>query len=117
MLGLCAAGWAVAILGGCANPDDAIGFQEKDPAARLRAIQRAAATQDQDAIPELIGELQSDDAAERMLAIRGLEKMTGQTLGYDHAASPADRTLAAQRWAEWYSHRAESSKSVGENGT
>ena len=116
-LGLCAAAWAAAALGGCANPDDAVGFQEKDPAARLRAIRRASAAQDQAAIPDLIGALQSDDAAERFFAIRGLEKLTGQTHGYDHAASPAERQIASQRWADWYSHQAESSKKVGGSGT
>lgn len=90
---------------GCANPDSAVGFQERDPAARLRAIRQAAAAGDRSAIPDLIRLLESDDAAERLLAIRTLEHMTGQTLGYDHAAAPDDRRAAAERWADWYSHQ------------
>ena len=116
LLWLCAAGWAAGTIGGCANPDDAVGFQEKDPAARLRAIRRATSEQDHAAIPDLIRALESDDPAERLFAFRGLEKLTGQTLGYDHAASREDRTQAAKRWAEWYSHAAESTKKEGGSG-
>ena len=87
---------------GCANPDTAVGFQENSPNARLRAIRQAAATGDQSAVPGLIGLLESDDPAERLLAIRSLEKITGQTLGYDHAAGREERQEAVQRWALWY---------------
>jgi HEAT repeat protein len=90
---------------GCANPDSAVGFHEKDPAARLRAIRQAAAAQDRSAIPGLIGELESDDPAERFLAIRALERITGQTQGYDHAAGSAKRQEAVRRWGVWYSQQ------------
>jgi hypothetical protein len=82
-----------------------VGFQENDPAARLRAIQKAAASGDRGAIPDLINELESDDPAERLLAIRALERITGQTLGYDHAAGLTERQEGVRRWAEWYSHQ------------
>lgn len=93
------------VLTGCANPDSAVGFDEPSPAARLRAIRQAGEQGDKSAIPGLIGELESDDPAERILAIRTLEKLTGQTHGYDHAASPDDRRAAAGRWAKWYSEQ------------
>jgi hypothetical protein len=92
-------------VGGCASPDKAVGFDEPDPHARLRAVQRAAASGDRSSIPALINLLSSDDAAERMLAIRSLESMTGQTLGYDHAAPPEARREAAGRWAAWYAQQ------------
>jgi len=95
---------------GCAHSDDAIGFQEQDPAARLRAVRRAAETRDQSSIPQLIDELESDDPAQRMLAIQALQEITGQTLGYDHAAGPEQRAAAVRRWAEWYSQRSETTK-------
>ena len=49
----------------------------------------------------LIGALESDDAAERMLAITALERITGETFGYDFAAPRAERTAAIGRWLEW----------------
>ncbi len=101
-----------AAMGGCADPESAVGFEEKDPAARLRAIRQAASTNDASAIPSLISLLQSDDAAERLLAIRALERMTGETRGYDHAAPLDERNAAVERWATWYA-----STSGGTGGT
>jgi len=88
-------------LAGC-QEHDRTDFDDVDPAARIQAIQDAAASNDRSAIPDLIRSLDSDDPAERMLAIRALEQMTGQTLGYEHWAPRADRAAAAQRWADWY---------------
>jgi HEAT repeat protein len=95
----------LALLGGCADPASVVGFQEIDPGARLRAIRQAAATNDRAAVPSLINELESDDPAERLLAIRALEKITGQTLGYDHAAGVEDRQEGVRRWVAWYSQQ------------
>ncbi len=93
------------LVSGCSNPDSAVGFDESSPAARLRAIRQAGELGDKSAIPGLIGELESDDPAERFMAIRTLEKLTGQTLGYDHSASPDDRRESAGRWSKWYSEQ------------
>lgn len=86
----------------CADPDKTVGFNETNPAARLRAVRQAAQTEDPAAIRPLITRLDSDDPAERLLAIRTLERITGQTLGYDHAAPRHERDAAVQRWAQWY---------------
>lgn len=96
---------------GCASPSSAVGFEEKDPGARLRAIQDAAETDDRTKIDELIELLASDDPAERLLAIRTLERMTGETKGFDHSGTPASRRAAIERWAAWY--RAEGGGGVG----
>jgi HEAT repeat protein len=93
---------AAAALTGCANPDTAVGFHEQNPAARIRAIRQAAATGDRSAIPDLIDLLESDDPAERVLSIRTLQGMTGQTLGYDHSAPLEERREAVRRWSAWY---------------
>lgn len=96
---------AALALPGCADPSAAIGFDEQAPDARLRAIRRAASDNDHSATPDLIRALESDDPAERLLAIRTLEKLTGQTLGYDHAAPIEERRTATRRWADWYASR------------
>jgi hypothetical protein len=82
------------------------GFEDHDPAARINSIHDAASTNDRSSIPDLIRSLDSDDPAERLLAIRTLEKLTGQTLGYDHSAPRPERSEAAQRWADWYAQQA-----------
>ncbi len=92
-------------LSGCSDPGGVVGFNEDDPAARMRAVRKAAQERDQDAIKPLIQRLESDDPAERLVAIRTLERLTGQTLGYDHAASRVERAAAVQRWTDWYAER------------
>ena len=82
------------------------GFGDVDPSARLRSIEEAASTDDRSSVPALIIALESDDAAERFLAIHTLERMTGQTLGYDHSAPRPERRAAAERWQAWYSSQA-----------
>jgi hypothetical protein len=89
-----------ATLCGCAGE---VSFDSPDSAARLRAIQKAAADDDRSSIPKLIEMLDSDDPAVRLLSIRTLESMTGQTLGYDPIAPSYERTPAVNRWQEWYS--------------
>lgn len=105
---VCLAGTMLAA-GGCADPDSAVGFDEPAPAARFRAIHSAAATDDQKAIPDLIQMLDSDDPAERVLAIGTLERLTGQSLGYDASASSTSRDAAVGRWVEWYAQQGRTS--------
>jgi HEAT repeat protein len=78
------------------NPPDS--FQSVDPAGRMHAASRAAATGDQTAIPELVDMLASDDPAERLIAISTLEKLTGERLGYDPTGYPSSREAAIARW-------------------
>jgi hypothetical protein len=95
----------VAISAGCANPDSAVGFDQPDTAARMRAIRTAAANNDVGAVPALIGRLESDDPAERLLAQRTLEKLTGESQGYEYAASKQERDAAVDRWVAWQAAR------------
>ncbi|HRJ50541.1 MAG TPA: HEAT repeat domain-containing protein, partial [Phycisphaerales bacterium] len=61
--------------------------------------------QDASAVPGIVPLLESDDPAVRMVAIRSLERITGQTLGYDHSADEPERRAAAERWERWVSER------------
>lgn len=92
---------AAAPLGGCADPAKEVSFEAPDPAARIRALKVAGRTEDRRAIPDLIQTLDSEDPMQRMVAIRTLEKMTGQTLGYEHAAPWWERNEAVERWVDW----------------
>lgn len=87
-------------LPGCARstPD---GFDALAPEGRIDAIVRSARDGDRSRVPQLISQLDSDDPAVRMLAIRALERITGETKGYDHAASAQKRDEAVRRWVSW----------------
>lgn len=84
---------------GCASaPAD---FNSPEPAARNAAIVRAARDQDQKAIPDLIRMLESDDPTTRVLAIRALERLTGETRGYHPEADEGARKQAVDAWVAW----------------
>ncbi len=70
-----------------------------NPASRLYAIHRAAATGDEAAVPALVESLDHDDPAVRMMAINALERLTGTRMGYDPYAGPVARRQAADAWA------------------
>ncbi len=98
------------LLGACALPERRADFRSVDPQERTLALAQAAQAEDERAIPVLIAMLDSDDAGERMLAIRTLERMTGQTFGYDYAAPPAQREPAVQDWVRWQRSRGSGSE-------
>lgn len=84
-------------LSGC-GPSVVPSFDSPEPAARNAAIVHAAADRDRASIPELVRMLESDDPATRLLAITALERLTGETRGFDYAASPFEREQAVARW-------------------
>jgi len=84
----------------CSTPKKA--FDSPAPAKRLEALTDPVLMKDRSTIPDRIRMLESDDPAVRMLAFRSLERMTGLTLGYDHAAPRAERRLAVDRWEVWW---------------
>lgn len=109
--------WVLAggLVGGCQTPR---GFNSPDPNLRLDAIVEAAedrgaasgggagsglgaAGVDRASAVELIRQLESNDPAARLFAIRTLEALTGETLGYDYAGHPWERSEAVARWTAW----------------
>ncbi len=59
---------------------------------------RTAASGDKRDIPNLVRMLDSDDPTTRVLAIRTLERLTGDALGYDPHAEPYQREAMVERW-------------------
>jgi hypothetical protein len=76
------------------------GFDSPSPTKRLDAIAQSSQETDKKSLGQLVEKLSSTDPAERMLAIRALEKREGTTLGYDHAAPKWERIEAINRWNE-----------------
>lgn len=89
---------ALLLIVGCRFPAREGGFDSVHPSARLSAIERAARQGDRTALPRIVESLDADDPLERFLAIQSLERLTGTTLGYDHAAPRSDREDAVVRW-------------------
>ena len=87
-------------LSGCIPPTP-VGFDSPDPTRRLAAIADAGASEDPAAIPDLIEQLESNDPGARLLAVRSLERITGETLGYDYADPWWVRNEAVRRWRRW----------------
>ena len=87
-----------ALLASCAGPGLHAGFDAPDPAARLHATVQAAAENDTTKLPQIVEDLDSDDSAVRMLSIYALERLTGETLGYNFAAPKPDRQAAVEAW-------------------
>jgi hypothetical protein len=85
---------------GC-RPTTKPDFHSPEPGARNEAIIDAAASKNQAAIPDLVRMLQSDDGATRLLAIRTLERLTGETLGYDYASNLETRRAGIARWENY----------------
>ncbi len=100
-----AAAASILAAAGCIPPIPE-GFDSPDPAMRLRAIAEAGERRDTSAVPDLIEQLESTDPGARLLAIRALERITGETLGYDYAAPLWARGEAVDRWRRWYEQHA-----------
>ncbi len=95
--------WVLPVLlvqgcGGAIRPS----FDSPEPAARNAAIVDAAGRQgNDDALPELVRLLESDDPATRLLAITTLERKTGTRLGYHYDAPESRREPALLAWRQW----------------
>jgi len=86
--------------GGCSWPQESL--DSPLPNRRTEALTDPAKIDDPSTIRGRIVLLDSDDPLVRMLAIRSLERMTGTTLGYDHAAGQQARDQAVAAWVDWY---------------
>jgi hypothetical protein len=92
---------ACALLISCI-PDEKAGFDEPGPSKRLEAIIQASGPDaDPRSLPRLVEQLDSQDPAARMLAIRALENRTGETLGYVHTDPEWQRQEAIDRWMNY----------------
>lgn len=86
---------------GCAPSATEGGFKNPAPGAQVYAIESAVREERKQQIPEIVECLRSDDDLVRMMAIGALERMTGQTLGYDFADPLPLRLEGYRRWREW----------------
>ena len=90
----------VLALVGCGPAASEGGFDSANSAARMYAIEYAARDGDRTAIPRLVEQLNADDEAVRALAIASLERLTGQTKGYNDYDPIELRREAVARWVQ-----------------
>jgi hypothetical protein len=94
----CAAG--VMLAGFCCGCESGAGprsIDNPDSGQKIEAIVASEAGQ----IPQLIRELENDDPAVRFYAIGKLERLTGQTFGYQYYVDEEKRAPAVMQWKAW----------------
>ncbi len=88
--------------GGCSEPTGPRTVASEDLNIKIQAIRVAAEQNDLTAAPQLVKDLESDDAAVRMYAIMGLQEMNGgKDFGYVYYADDEQRRPAVAKWREW----------------
>lgn len=85
------------LLGSCI-PAPAPSFESESPNARLEAIAEASNATDETSLRKLVGQLDAEDPAARLMAITALQKRTGETFGYLAADPPWRRRAAIEQW-------------------
>mgnify|MGYP005840835981 CR=1 FL=1 len=80
---------------------------------RSMAARTAGDRGDRAALPALVRQLEDEDSAARFFAILALERITGTRLGYDYAASAAERGRAVRRWQNYLRTASQPALSAG----
>ncbi len=76
-------------------------LQSEDPSVRLEAIHTAGQGKDPKTLPYLVDRLSDSEQEIRFFAILALERITGQTMGYEYYGPVAQRNEAVRRWRDW----------------
>lgn len=97
--------WVGLALAGCSNGGGGLSIylrlQDDDPDVRIQAMAQAVESHDPQAVPYLVENLGSGNGDVRLFASLALEKLTGQTMGYEYYASPSQREQAIELWRKW----------------
>src|SRR5688500_16663070 len=87
--------------GGCSEPTGPRTVFNEELTVKIPAIKEAGRTRDLSAAPQLVRDLESDDAAVRLFAIKGLRKIAGTEFGYVYYADVEQRRAAIIKWRQW----------------
>lgn len=94
---------------GCSGYTGPRSVVNDDPAVKIPEIRKAVDRGDRSVMPQLVADLDSDDAAVRLYAIQALQRLSGASFDYDWTL--ADRTKrrpAIEKWKAYVeSHAAE----------
>lgn len=87
------------ILLGCSGYTGPRSVVNEDPYVKIPEIHKAVDRGDTSVLPQLVSDLDSDDPAVRLYSIGALERLTGQTFGYDWTQEDrAPRRPAIDQW-------------------
>ena len=113
LLACALAGCAISVgslSGGCTAPRGPLVVTDPDPSVKIPAIKKAVRKKDRGAVKQLVADLDSDDPAVRFYAINGLQRITGERLGYDYYADDEARRAAVRRWQDWANGRVQEAR-------
>ena len=96
---------AVCAISGCTAPRRPLVVTDPDPSVKIPAYKKAVRERDDDAAPQLVADLESDDPAVRLFAIEALERVTGTTRGYRYFDDETDRRESVAKWQAWLKER------------
>lgn len=92
---------AAVCIGGCSGVSGPRVVADPDPSIKIPAIKAVAETNDYSEVKQLVKDLESDDPAVRFYSITALEKLTGQTFGYQYFVDEEKRAPALGKWKAW----------------
>lgn len=94
--------WAI-LLGGCkpTSGDYLKGISAAKPEVATEAMSKAAEKKSRRAIVPLVKRLYDEDPVIRLSAIRALQGITGQDMGYRYYQPEVKRIAAIKRWEAW----------------
>lgn len=95
--------WAV-VPGGCGwlgSSNYVKNISAADPEVATVAMNKAAQTKSRGAIVPLVKRLYDEDPAIRLSAIRALQSITGEDMGYRSYEPEVKRIAAIKRWEAW----------------
>lgn len=96
---------ALLLAAGCGGPATERKLSNPDPLGKVPAIKRAARTNDQRAVGQLVKDLDDEDQAIRFYAIRALTELTEETFGYLYFDEEERRRPAIDAWRAWLAKR------------
>ena len=97
----------LSLVAACAAPRPPLVVSDPDPSVKIPAMEKAVRQRDLGAVPQLIKDLASDDAAVRLFANHALEELTGQRFGFEYFAGEDKREEAVKRWQQWLAQRSD----------
>src|SRR6476620_9713721 len=90
--------------GGCFKPEKP-SLTSEDPSLKIPAILIVAEQHDENAVRQLVVDLDSDDPAVRFYAINALREITGKSFDYRYYHDEIRRRPALKRWQQWLDER------------
>jgi hypothetical protein len=101
------------LAGACSAPRQPRVVTNPDASGKIPAIKRAVERKDLSAAAQLVKDLDSDDPAVRFYSIEGLQRLTGETFGYEFYNDEDQRSPAIKRWQAWLDDRGKAQAESG----